>query len=104
MEEFEVIIEETAERDLISILSYISDTLKEPAIAKRIFLSIKDQVLSLNQMPYRYAVVNEEPYMQMGIRKISVENYTAFYFVDDKNKIVHVFRVLYNRREWKNLI
>lgn len=104
MEEFKVIIEQTAEKDLISILSYISDTLKEPANAKRIYLSIKEQVLSLNILPFRYALISEKPYTQMGIRKIPVENYTAFYFVDDKNKTVHVFRILYNRREWKNLI
>lgn len=104
MEEFKVIINETAKKDLFSILFYISGILKDPAIAKRIYLSIKEQLLSLDRMPYRYAVVNEEPYMQMGIRKIPVENYTAFYFVDDETKTVYVFRILYDRREWKNLI
>ena len=97
--EFEVIIEQTAEQDLFHILSYISDILREPSVAKRIYFSIKKQVLSLERMPYRCVVVSEEPYAQLGSRKIPVENYTAFYFVDDENKTVHVFRILYNRRE-----
>ena len=79
-----IITEQTAEQDLIRILSNISDALREPKIAKRIYLSIKEQVLSHDHIPYRYAVVSEEPYTQMGVQKIPVENYTAFYFVDDK--------------------
>ena len=104
MEEYKVIIDSNAEKDLISILSYISNSLKEPQIAKRIFQSIRKQVLSLNKLPYRFEVINEEPYASMGIRKIPVENYTAFYCIDEENKTVHVFRILYNRREWQNLI
>lgn len=102
--EYNVIIESSAEKDLYGILTYISETLLEPAVAKRIYLSIKEQILSLSSMPMRYALINEEPYRSMGIRKIPVENYIAFYIVDESCKTVHVFRILYNRREWHNLI
>ncbi len=104
MTEYKIVIEETAENDLIGILNYISDTLHEPNIAARIYGSIKKEVLSLNKMPNRYAVVNEEPYRSMGVRRIPVENYTAFYIVDESQKAVHIFRILYNRREWKYLL
>lgn len=49
---YEVIIENSAERDLLEILTYISETLLEPA--KRIYLSIKEQAQSLDHMPFRY--------------------------------------------------
>ena len=55
-------------------------------------------------MPFRYAVVNEEPYRSMGVRRIPVENYTVFYIVDENAKTVHIFRILYNRREWQYLL
>lgn len=102
--EFDVIIEFSAEKDLYGILTYISETLLEPAVAKRIYCSIKEQILSLSSMPLRYALIDEEPYRSMGIRKIPIENYIAFYIVDESHKTVHVFRILYNRREWRNLI
>jgi toxin ParE1/3/4 len=102
--EYKIVIEETAENDLIGILNYISGTLHEPNIAIRIYGSIKKEILSLNKMPNRYAVVNEEPYRSMGVRRIPVENYTAFYIVDEKQNMVHIFRILYNRREWKYLL
>lgn len=101
---YEVIMENSAERDLLEILTYISETLLEPAAAKRIYLSIKEQVQSLDHMPFRYSVIQEEPYCKLGVRRIPVENYTAFYVVDEAGQAVHIFRILYNRREWRNLI
>ena len=72
METFKVVIEPSAEEDLIEILSYITYTLKEPVIAKRIFSSIHEKVMSLEHMPCRYAIIDEEPYASMGVRKILV--------------------------------
>ncbi len=104
MTEYKIVIEETAENDLIGTLNYISDTLHEPNIAFKIYSSIKNEILSLNKMPNRYAVVNEEPYRSMGVRRMPVENYTVFYIVDENQNVVHIFRILYNRREWKYLL
>ena len=104
MTEYKIVIEQTAENDLLGILSYISDTLHEPSIAMKIYGLIKKEILNLNRMPFRFEVVNEEPYRSMGVRRISVENYTAFYVVDEYRKTVHIFRILYNRREWQYLL
>lgn len=104
MKRYEVIIEPKAEDDLLSIFSYIHNVLKEPETAKRIFLSIREQMLTLDQMPFRHALIDQEPYTTMGVRKMPVENYTAFYYVEEAPAQVHIFRILYNRREWQNLI
>lgn len=104
MTEYKIVIEQTAENDLLGILSYISDTLHEPSIAMKIYGLIKKEILTLNRMPFRFEVVNEEPYRSMGVRRIPVENYTAFYIVDENEKTVHLFRILYNRREWQYLL
>lgn len=104
MTEYKIVIEETAENDLTGIFSYICDTLCEPDIALRIYIAVKQEILSLKNMPLRYAAVNEEPYSSMGVRRIGVENYSVFYIVDQPEKTVHIFRVLYNRREWQSLL
>ena len=83
MTEYKIVIEQTAENDLVGILSYISDTLHEPSIAMKIYGLIKKEILTLNRMPFRFEVVNEEPYRSMGVRRIPVENYTVFYIVDE---------------------
>ncbi|MEE1025835.1 MAG: type II toxin-antitoxin system RelE/ParE family toxin [Acutalibacteraceae bacterium] len=104
MTEYKIVIEQTAENDLLGILSYISDTLHEPSIAMNIYGLIKKEILNLNRIPFRFEVVNEEPYRSMGVRRIPVENYTAFYIVDENEKTVHIFRIIYNRREWRYLL
>lgn len=103
LEDYKVYIDASAEQDLFSIVSYISDTLKEPVTAKRIYTSIKERIRSLRQMPERYNIVRDEPFARLGVRKLFIENFTVFYFISDKRE-VHVFRVLYNRREWQNIL
>lgn len=101
---YKIVIEETAETDLVGIISYIANTLHERDVAARIYESIKKEISGLNKMPFRCAVVGEEPYRSMGVRKKSVENYSVFYVVDENKKTVHIFRILYNRREWQHLL
>jgi len=101
---YEVIIELPAQRDLHAILRYIRDILKEPDIAKRIYTSIKEQILTLKQLPLRHNIVQEQSYSVMGVRKLFVENYIVFYIVDEDKREVHILRILYNRREWQTLL
>ena len=101
---YNVIFETTSTLDLYGILDYITDVLKAPESAERIYWSIKDQILSLDEMPYRFPIVREEPFASMGVRLMSVENYNIFYIVDEQMGEVHILRILYNRREWKNIL
>ena len=102
--EYRVSIENTAASDLWGVLQYITDTLKEPETAKRIHFSIKDKIMKLNQMPFRYPLVNDEVFAKRGLRWMPAENYSVFYVVDESKKEVHVLRILYYRREWQNLL
>lgn len=104
MEKYKIVFESYALRDLREIVRYIAEILKEPEIAERIHNSIKKQILSLESMPYRHKLIDDEVLNKKEIRKMPVENYLAFYFVKEETKTVHIIRVLYNRREWKNLI
>ena len=104
MKAYKIVVDFPAKQDLLDIRRYITNTLKEPVIAKRIYTSIKAAILTLASTPMRQSIVREEPYTSLGVRVLSVENYTVFYIVDEPIKQVNVFRVLYNRRSWKNLL
>ncbi|MBQ8849994.1 MAG: type II toxin-antitoxin system RelE/ParE family toxin [Clostridia bacterium] len=104
MTKYSIDISKLAERDIWNSVSYIQEVLFQPESAKRIYRSIKEQISSLSTMPERYAVIAEEPYTSMVVRKICVENYLIFYIVNEKTKTVSIICVLYNRREWHNLI
>ena len=103
MTQYKIEIAQPAVQDLQDILGYISNTLKEPATAQRIYTSIKTEILTLASMPERNRVVDDEPYAAMGVRRLFVENYVVFYVVDKGRNCVHVLRVLYNRREWQSI-
>lgn len=101
---YKVIIDSKAEQDLVEIFLYITETLKAPDAANRLYSGIKKEISGLSSMPQRCALITEEPYKQSGVRKLLIENYIAFFFVDESAQEVHVFRILYSRREWRNLI
>ena len=103
-DEYEVILETTAVLDLHGIFDYITNVLKAPEAVHRVFLSIEEKVMSLDFMPARHNFVREEPYVSMGVKVMPVENYNAFYIIDESAHKVHVLRILYNRREWQNLL
>ena len=104
MTEYSVQIGKLAERDIYEAVSYIKEILFQPESARRIYNEIKTEISSLSEFPQRFAVISEEPYCSMGMRKTSAKNHLIFYLVNEKEKIVSIVRVLYNRREWKNLI
>ena len=104
VKEYNVIVEALAWQDMLDIRRYVSKTLMAPMAAKRIFLAIKAAIYTLEDNPMRHAVIPDEPCKWLGIRRLAVENYEAFYTLDSKNKKVCVIRVLYNRREWQDLL
>ena len=104
MEEYSVEMTRLAERDLHGIYTYIADTLKEPQTARKVFLSIKHEVMTLSTLPERHQVVNESPYSELGVRKLLVHNYIVFYVSDREDRKVSVLRILYNRREWQQIL
>lgn len=104
MNNYNVIIDLPAEQDIEGILFYISSCLQEPDTAGKIYLSIYEKILSLDVMPSRQPVVYTNPKTSADIRKVTVGNYMIFYIVYEEQKEVHVIRVIYNRREWENLI
>lgn len=101
---YKVIIDINAEQDLVEIFSYITETLKAPAAAKRLYTKIKQEIIGLKDMPQRCPLIDEEPYSLIGVRKKFVGNYIIFFIVNEATGEVRVFRILYNRREWHSIL
>ena len=101
---YKVIIHSRAEQDLMDIFLYITEYLKAPDTAQHLYSKIKQQISTLESMPYRCSLVSDEPYQQLGIRKQFVDNYIVFFVVKEAEKEVHVFRILYGKSEWRNLL
>ena len=90
--EYEVIILSTAKSDMSDMI----DTLIEdyPDAALRKYDKIMDAAKRLRDTPYMY----EEYAYRKPYRRIVVEDYQVFYIVEEEQKTVKIYRVLYERR------
>lgn len=104
MTAYHLAITEPAEADLKEIADYIAKELQEPSTAQHLITKISEAVFELEQMPNRFALVNDERLASMGIRKLVVDNDIVFYNVSEKNQSVSIIRILYGRRHWNKLL
>ena len=99
MDEYKVKITPQASAQMLEIFSYISGTLKESVAAERLLDELQKSILSLNTMPKRVSLTDEEPWRSYGIHKMPVKNFLVYFWVNDKLKEVHITAVIYGRRD-----
>jgi addiction module RelE/StbE family toxin len=104
MDKYKIEITDPAENDLRSIGLYISKELLEPDTAKRVVSKIGDTIMKLEELPLRNELVSDERLSIKGIRRIIIDNYIVFYIANEDDRLVTIVRILYNRRDWINLI
>jgi plasmid stabilization system protein ParE len=92
-----------AEDDIEEIYQYIATVLGEPGIAWKQIERIRDKIGKLSYMPERNPIIQEEPWRFREIRRVNIDNYAAFYVLDNKTATVAVIRVLYARRDFGNI-
>lgn len=95
----EIEFTDQSKRDLRDILDYITYELQEPQVTVKLVRQITKDILSLNQMPMRYRLYNEEPWQSQGLRCFPVKNYLIFYYPDETKNIVYAVRIIYGGRD-----
>lgn len=88
-----------AKRDLRSIYSYIADDLLVPDTAAGQVQRIMKEIRSLEEMPMRYRLYDDEPWHSLGLRFFPVDNYLVFYLPDESTNTVRVVRIMYGGRD-----
>lgn len=80
-------------------VKYISSVLLEPEVARHWSDRIKKEILTLDHMPLRYPLVDEELWRSEGIHRMTVENFIVYYWVNNDTSIVWITAVVYGRRD-----
>lgn len=93
-----------AQADITDIVRYIGQVLLEPRTAGNLYRLLKEEILSLKQMPERYPYEDDERLRALGIRKLLVKNYKVLYFVDSEQQLVQIARVFYAGRDISQLM
>ena len=96
---YKVKLTNNALAQLKEAVGYISKVLLEPEVARRWSDRIKKEILTLDHMPLRYPLVDEEPWRAEGIHKMAVENFIVYYWVNEDTSTVWVTAVVYGRRD-----
>lgn len=93
-----------AVKDVNGIYEYIALNLGEKEIAVNMINLIEKNILSLDEMPGRYKIYENEPWKSRGVHIMPVKRYLVFYVVDDNEKVVNIFRVIYGSRDIDNAL
>ena len=101
---YEIYITRAAERDLNEAADYIEFILYNPKAADDLLIEAEKRIASLAFMPDKTALVEDPVLKAWGIRFITVNNYMAFYLIDEKNHKVIIVRFLYQRRDWNAIL
>ena len=90
--------------DLDEIYSYISEKLFDEQAADNLMDRIEHNILRLKSFPYSCSFVTEETLKAKGYRKLIINNYIAFYMVNEVEHQVIIMRVLYGAQNYEGIL
>lgn len=80
-------------------VGYISRSLRAPDVAERWAARVEKEIASLDGMPRRYPLTEEEPWRTEGVRKMPVEHFLVYYWIDESSSTVWITAIVYGRRD-----
>ena len=90
-----------AQRQIQQIIQYIASEFKNPDAALHLLDAMENATSSLSQLPQRIALTQEEPWREYGVRKMPVNNFYIYFWIDEDNGKVQVTAVIYGKRDQK---
>ncbi len=94
----------TAERDIMLAADHIEFNLKNPSAADHMLDIATEQINSLADMPKKFRLVDDPVLASWGIRFVIVNNYLAFYTIDEEKQMVIIVRFLYQKSNWNAIL
>ncbi|MCD8145774.1 MAG: type II toxin-antitoxin system RelE/ParE family toxin [Clostridiales bacterium] len=94
MKQYQVEITTQALGDMEAIYNHITTVFHAPDTAIKQYDRIAGEIESLEVLPERCRLLESQPEREQGIRQLLIDNYSAFYVVNEGK--VTVLRVLYS--------
>lgn len=93
-----------AKQDMVNIVSYISHELLNPQAANALADEFINEIDKLAKFPYIHPMYYPLKPLIYEYRKLVVKNYIVFYRVDEDKKQIIVSRVIYQKRNYNDLL
>jgi plasmid stabilization system protein ParE len=94
MQQYSVQITDKALEDMEEIYIYIAEQLQAPENAMGQYNRIAEAIQKLTVFPERVRIMESEPEHTIGLRQLTIDNFSVFYVIEDD--MVIVTRVLYS--------
>ena len=101
---YQVHITSTAEHDIMRAADYIEFTIKNPTAADNLLDVSTEQIGSLSDLPQKFRLVDDSVLASWGIRFVIMNNYLAFYTIDEEKQTVIIVRFLYQKNNWTSIL
>lgn len=86
------------------ICYYISKKLKATNASNRLRRKVVNNILLLEKNPKIYVEIEKVKQVERTYRRMNINNYVVLYTIDEKEKIVYVSHIYYNRRNYMKFI
>ena len=83
---------------------YIEFTLKNPNAADNLLDVSTEQIGSLADLPQKFRLEDDPVLASWGIRFVIINNYLAFYTIDEEKQTVIIVRFLYQKSNWTSIL
>ena len=101
---YKIIIENFAKKDILSIYNYISNILGNIIAADRLMNKINEKFNEIAVFPKSTPLLNNEYVNKDNIRKLIIENYIAFYEINEERHEIIILRILHCTMNYINII
>lgn len=93
-----------AQQDMVEIVQYISQELKNPSAANRLAAALIEAGDRIPSFPYANPVYHSLRPLQHEYRKLIVRNFLLLYWVDEAEKRITIARVIYAKRDYRAML
>lgn len=104
MTKWKVFLTPEFKKEFYDIYNYIANILLSPTSAKKQIEKILKYVENLCEMPKKFSLVEQESWRSRGLRKMVVDNYIVFYYLNKIKSEVVIFHVFYGGRNIDELL
>ncbi len=101
---YQLHITSTAEHDIMHAVDYIEFVLKNPQAADNLLDVVTKQIETLSDFPQKFRIVDDPVLASWEIRFVIINNYLAFYTINEVKQTVIVVRFLYKKRNWYSIL
>ncbi len=101
---YQLLITSTAEHDIMRAVDYIEFVLKNPQAADNLLDTVSKQIGTLSEFPQKFRIVDDPVLASWEIRFVIINNYLAFYTINEEKQTVIVVRFLYKKRNWYSIL